>query len=78
MRAGLIAALLILPALAAAEDKPAYKFHGRLIEVTVTIDDALKKHSGLYDNLLAEGKRDAAKWNAQAEQDSQEIQGSLS
>lgn len=70
MRAGLIAALLIRPALAAAEDKPAYKFHGRLIEVTVTIDDALKKHAGLYGNLLAEGKRDAAKWNAQAEQDS--------
>ena len=68
-RVALIAALLVLPALAAAEDKPAYKFHGRLIEVTVTIDETLKKYGGLYDNLLAEGKRDATKWNMQAEQD---------
>lgn len=50
-------------------DKPAYKFRGGHINVSVTIDEALKKYSRLYDNLLAEGKRDAAKWNAQAEQD---------
>jgi hypothetical protein len=47
-------------------DKPAYKFRGGHINVSVTIDEALKKYPGLSDNLLAEGKRDAAKWDAQA------------
>jgi len=50
-------------------DKPAYKFRGGHINVSVSIDETLRKYDGLYDNLLAEGKRDAAKWNTQAEQD---------
>ncbi len=50
-------------------DKPAYKFRGGHINVSVTIDEALKKYPGLYDNLLAEAKHDTAKWNTQADQD---------
>lgn len=68
--AALIAATFYMPAFAVADDKPAYEFHGRLLDVTATIDGALKKYTGLFDNLLTEGKRDAARWNTRAEQDS--------
>jgi hypothetical protein len=68
------AAPLLKPAirndlLAAAEGpKPAISFKSKSVELSVTIEDALKAHPGLYDNLLAEGKREAAKWRADADQ----------
>lgn len=69
VRAALLATTLSLPMLVHAEDKPdqaAYALHTKLLDAIVTIDAALKSFPGLYDNLLAEGKRAAAKWDAQA------------
>jgi hypothetical protein len=68
-RAVLIAATLCLPALALAEDKPAFSIDNKATEASVTIDDALKSYPGLYDKLLAEGRREALKWSALAEAD---------
>lgn len=51
---------------AAGDPKPVVSLATKAIEVTVTIDDALKAYPGLYDNLLAEGRRDAAKWRSDA------------
>jgi hypothetical protein len=66
--AALITTCLLAPAPATAEDaKPAISFKSKSIELAVTIDDALKAHPGLYGNLPAEGKREAAKWRADAD-----------
>jgi hypothetical protein len=66
--AALIAACLLVSAPAAAEDpKPAISFKSKSIELSVMIEETLKAHPGLYDNLLAEGKREAAKWRADAD-----------
>ena len=76
--AALLAASLCLPTLVHAEDKPDksdYALHTKLLDATVTIDAALKSFPGLYDNLLAEGKRAAAKWDAQAKKDKKEYPG---
>jgi hypothetical protein len=72
--AGLIAACLGF-GFAQAQDKPDkadYTLHTKLLDASVTVDGALKKFPGLYDNLLAEGKRQAAKWDAQAKKDKKE------
>jgi hypothetical protein len=68
MAAG-IAILIALSSTAAQEPerKPVIAFKTRAAEVSVTIDNALRAHPGLYENLLAEAKRDAAKWRADAE-----------
>jgi hypothetical protein len=50
----------------AGEAKPVISTSGQHIEVTVAIDDAVKTHRGLYENLLAEARRDAGKWRAEA------------
>jgi hypothetical protein len=66
--AALITTCLLASAPATAEDaRPAISFKSKSIELSVTIDDALKAHPGLYDNLLAEGKREAAKRRADAD-----------
>lgn len=67
----LIAAALALPVPAGAQDraKPDYTLRTKLIEVSVTVDASFKKFPDLYENLLAEGKRDAAKWEAGARTD---------
>ena len=56
----------LLPSAFAAETKPVIAVKSKSLEIEVTIDNALKAHPGLYDNLLAEAKRDAAKWKAEA------------
>jgi len=53
----------------AAGDKPALKIETKLIEASVTIDESLKAYPGLYDNLLAEGRRELAKWRADVDKD---------
>lgn len=73
LRAALIAAALCWPPLAAAEDKPAIAIDSKTIEASVTIDKRLKAYPGLTDNLLAEGRHDAAKWRAEAEKDRKEM-----
>lgn len=73
--AALIAASLCLPVLAHAEDQPAkpdYALHTKLLDASATVDASLKKFPGLYENLLAKGKRQAAKWQAGAEKDKKE------
>jgi uncharacterized protein YndB with AHSA1/START domain len=51
----------------AGEPKPAISITSKAIELTVMIDDALKRYPGLYNNLLAEGRHGSSKWGAQAQ-----------
>jgi hypothetical protein len=68
--AALAAAALCLPTLAVADDeKPALSIATRSIEASIQIDDTLKAYPGLYDNLLAEGRRGLAKWRVDADKD---------
>lgn len=70
LMAVLTAAALWLPTLAAANDeKPTLKIVTKAIEASITVEAALKAFPGLYDNLLAEGRRDMAKWRAEADTD---------
>ncbi len=64
-------ATLCLPGLAAADDdeKPALKIATKAIDASVTIEETFKSYPGLYENLLAEGRRDMAKWRADADKD---------
>lgn len=76
MRWTIIAAacVLALAGSAYAQDaKPAATVNTKSIEASVTIDDALKAYPGLYDNLLAEGRRELAKWRTQADKDRREM-----
>jgi hypothetical protein len=50
----------------AGEAKPVISTTGQHVEVSVTIDDALKNDRGLYENLLAEARHGAAKWRTEA------------
>jgi hypothetical protein len=69
LMAPLMAALLCLPATAAPKQKPDAAINTRTIEASVTIDPALKAYRGLYPRLLANGKREMAKWRARADKD---------
>jgi hypothetical protein len=60
-------ACLLLTAAAAPEPKTVISSKSKSAEIAVSIDDALKAHPGLYDNLLAEARREAAKWRAEAD-----------
>jgi hypothetical protein len=51
----------------AGEPKPVISITTKTIELTVMIDDALKRYPGLYNNLLAEGRHGSSKWGAQAQ-----------
>ncbi len=53
----------------AADEKPAFTINIRSIEASVTIADELKAFPGLFENLLAEGRRDVAKQRVQADKD---------
>jgi len=66
----LLAAALAVPvaSASAAETKPVIAQKSKSAEIEVTIDPALKAYPGLYENLLAEGQRDAAKWRKDADQ----------
>lgn len=71
---GLIAIALALATLgpshhAVADEKPAVAVASTLIEATASIDGSLKEFPGLYDNLLAEARRELAKQRAQAVKD---------
>src|SRR5262245_58514210 len=63
-----VATALLLGAAAAPQPKPAFSLKTKNAEIEVTIDDALRTYPGLFDNLLAEGRRDAAKWSKEADQ----------
>src|SRR5882672_1981382 len=65
-----LVAALCLPSLAAADDeKPVLSIATKSIEANIQIDDTLKAYPGLYDNLLAEGRRGLAKWRLDADKD---------
>lgn len=68
-RAALIAASLAAPAFATAKDKPVIAIATKSIDASVSIDDALKAYPGLADNLIAEGRREMAKWRVSADED---------
>lgn len=73
--AGLIVASFLVSGLALGEDKSGkadYALHTKLLDASVTVDASFKKFPGLYEDLLAEGKRQAAKWQAGAEKDKKE------
>ena len=53
----------------AADPKPDISISDKSGEIKVAIDAALKKHPGVHANLLAEGRRMAAKWRAEAEKE---------
>jgi len=74
----LIAICLCLPAAAAPEQKPDAAVKSKAIEASVTIDPALKAYRGLYPRLLAAGKREMAKWRAEAEKSYREDRNSFS
>ncbi|MCK9909180.1 RsiV family protein [Microbacteriaceae bacterium K1510] len=69
--------LSLAPLAAAAPDaekaKPAASIDTKTIEASIIIEDALKAYPGLYDNLLAEGRREMAKWRTQADKDRKEM-----
>lgn len=68
LAAGLIAAGLCQPVLA-ADEKPAAELKSKAIEETVVIDAKLKAYPALYAKLLADGKKEMAKWRADADQE---------
>lgn len=70
----LIAAALLAPGShAAAEEKPAAAVATTLIEANASIDGSLRAFPGLYDNLLAEARRELAKRRAEAVKDRKEM-----
>jgi hypothetical protein len=57
-RAVLLSLLLLAPLpFAHAETKPQISITTRAAEIAVTVDATLRKHPGLYENCLAEGRR---------------------
>lgn len=65
--------LAAVPTLAAPKEKPTATVSTKTIEATVTIEPKLKAWPGLYDNLLAEGKRELVKWRAQSVADRKDM-----
>jgi hypothetical protein len=61
------ACLLLAAAAMAAPAKPVISSKSKSAEIEVKVDDAFKAYPGLYENLLAEGRREAAKWRAEAD-----------
>jgi hypothetical protein len=54
------------------EVKPVAEIKYKAIEASVTIDAELKAYRELYASLVAEGKREMAKWAAEADQEHKE------
>jgi hypothetical protein len=63
----LSACLLFAAAAVAAPAKPVIATKSKAAEIEVKVDDAFKAYPGLYENLLAEGRNEAAKWRAEAD-----------
>jgi uncharacterized protein DUF3298 len=59
MRVGVFAAIVVVvgTANAIAETKPQISISTKSVEVTVTVDPALRKFPGLFEDSLAEGRR---------------------
>jgi hypothetical protein len=66
-RAALAAVLLALPCVAGAATKTDIAIKTRAAEITVTVQDALKRQPGLGADCLAEGRRWAEKSRAEAD-----------
>jgi len=49
-----------------AETKPQISIRTKAVEVTVTVDDALRRHPGLFEDSLTEGRRWAERNRAEA------------
>lgn len=62
-------AVVAIAATAGAETKPQFTVNTNYANVTVAVDEALRKHPGLYDNLLTEGRRWAGRVRGQAEEE---------
>ncbi len=60
------AAVIALAALAHAETKPQISINTKAAEITVTVEDLLRKHPGLAEDCLAEGRRWAERMRAEA------------
>lgn len=58
---------------AVADDKPAFEVKTKAIEASVSIEESLKTFPGLYDNLLAEGRRELAKMRVLADKDRKDM-----
>lgn len=69
----LIAAMSVGSMARAEDPKPAATLNTKNIEASVIVEDALKAYPGLYDNLLAEGRREMAKWRTEADKDRKEM-----
>ena len=65
--AALACSVLLMAATAAPEPKPVLSSDTKIATIAVTIDPALKATPGLYEDLLAEGQRQFAKWRAEAD-----------
>jgi hypothetical protein len=65
---GLLAlgAVVALVVSAHAETKPQITIRTKAIDISVTVDAALRKHPGLFEDLLAEGRRRAERQRAEA------------
>ena len=61
----------------AIDTKPQVTIKTRAAEISVTVDDDLKAHPGLRDNLLAEGRRWADQQRAEAEKAYRENPGNF-
>jgi hypothetical protein len=59
----------------AKDTKPDISVATKTLEVSISIDPALKKHPGLYDGLLAEAKREVAKWRKDVAKEQRENPG---
>jgi hypothetical protein len=69
MRSGLIAAILLASvglAHTETKTKPQIAISTKTAEITVTVDPALRQHPGLFEDTLAEGRRWAARYSAEA------------
>ena len=62
----LLLGAILADAAAYADEKPALTIKNKIIEESVTIEAGLKAYPGLYDNLIAEGRRALKKWRAEA------------
>lgn len=49
-----------------AETKPQFELETKAISISVTVEPSLRQHPGLFENLLAEGKRRADRMRAEA------------
>jgi hypothetical protein len=65
-RLGAFGTALFLVAAAYAETRPQYQAKTKAADVSVTVEPQLRRHPGLFENLLAEGRRRAQRHQADA------------